>query len=105
MAREHRAQIRTALAVAIDALREDDRDLAGRVIGMKEEISEGSDRLARRLAERLAAPGPNRIEIFRLESEVLEIFKRQYYFAKRIAKIVATPQETVPELEETAITV
>ena len=64
--------------------------LARQVIDMKGRVSEHAEQLARRLSERLAAPDPNRIEVFRLESEIIEVFKRLYYFAKRIAKIVDT---------------
>lgn len=73
---------------AIDALTENDCELAGKVIGQKEEI----DRLVRQtethLARRLIAEEPNRLESFRVESDLIENLKRMYYFAKRIAKLV-----------------
>ena len=37
------------------------------------------------LARRLTANEPNRMEAFRLESDIVENVKRIYYFAKRIA--------------------
>jgi len=41
------------------------------------------------LANRLVAEEPNRLATFRIESEIIEYLKRVYYFAKRIAKVVA----------------
>ena len=93
--------IRRAIELSIQAVRDEDLQTAERVIAMKAEVVEHSDRLSKRLSERLLAPDPGRIEVYRLESEVIEIFKRLYYFAKRIAKIVASEiEEPVVESQE-----
>jgi phosphate:Na+ symporter len=96
---ELHATVRSAVELAIQAVWEQDRAAAMQVVAMKAEVSEQADRLAARLSERLTAPDPNRIEIYRLESEVIEILKRLYYFAKRVAKIVAKDLAE-PELDE-----
>jgi phosphate:Na+ symporter len=41
------------------------------------------------LAHRLTVDEPNRLHSFRIESEIIEYLKRVYYFAKRIAKLIA----------------
>jgi phosphate:Na+ symporter len=99
MFREFLAVIREGIEQAIEAVREEDAAAAARVVAMKATVAEHAERLSKRLSERLAAPDPNRIDVYRLESEVIEIYKRLYYFAKRIAKIVAKHLEE-PEIEE-----
>ena len=63
------------------------------VIAVKDEVSRLADQAERRLAERLIADEPGRLETFALESEVIEYFRRVYYFAKRIARLVAEQAE------------
>jgi phosphate:Na+ symporter len=74
---------------AVRAVRDTDIAAAAAVIAAKADVTDQADALARRLAERLTSDDPERIATYRLESEVIEIFKRLYYFAKRIAKIAA----------------
>ena len=41
------------------------------------------------LGRRLTADAPNRLQAFRIESDMIENLKRIYYFAKRVSKVVA----------------
>jgi phosphate:Na+ symporter len=78
-----------SVSLAVDAVRDDDMTKAGEVVGLKKVIVGDADRLASHLATRLAAAGEKDVAVYRLESEALEIMKRIYYFAKRIAKTAA----------------
>jgi hypothetical protein len=73
------------------------------VIESKHEIMDQVAALKRRLADRLAIGGEDRLTLYRLESQLVETVQRLYYFAKRIAKTVAVnaPEPEVP-LDEAA---
>jgi len=78
---------------ALDALVEGDARAARAVIDAKDELNELSLAVERHLTARLVVDAPHRLAAFRLESDVMENLKRVYYFAKRIAKIVANGEE------------
>jgi phosphate:Na+ symporter len=92
-----------AIGDASRAVAEEDVELATSVIERKHQVSQEVDALKRRLTERLATGGPERLTLYRLESQMVETVQRLYYFAKRIAKIVAVdaPEPEV-DLEEAA---
>jgi phosphate:Na+ symporter len=78
-----------ALERTIKALVENDQELAREVMAAKSAINQLAAEAEGHLVRRLAAAEPNRLAAFRLESEIIEYFKRVYYFSKRIAKDVA----------------
>jgi len=78
-----------AVERAIQALAEDDAQVAREVQAAKGEITRLAEDTEDHLSRRLAAEEPDRVAIFRLESELIEYLKRLYYFAKRVAKNVA----------------
>jgi phosphate:Na+ symporter len=82
---------------SLDALADNDVEGARAVIGEKDEINELARNAEAHLTARLVADAPNRLEAFRLETDVVENLKRVYYFAKRIAKIVADRGEAAVE--------
>ncbi len=101
---EHAFEISPSTRQAIDALvervlwavrrsvrsvRKHDLASAQDVIAAKPDVSGLADAATRHLTERLAAAGPDRLDAFRVESELIESLKRVYYVAKRIAKVVA----------------
>jgi len=71
------------------ALVDSDQPLAEEVMAAKLEINQLALAAETHLANRLVAQEPNRLATFRIESEIIEYLKRVYYFAKRIAKVVA----------------
>jgi phosphate:Na+ symporter len=77
---------------AIRSLVDNDADIAAEVIGAKRQVDALTANAERHLSKRLVAGVPNRIVAFRLESEIIEYLKRMFYFAKRIAKLVATDE-------------
>jgi len=93
---------------AIRAIVSDDPDSARKVSIAKRKINRLGAAAEVHLSRRLSAAEPNRLAMFRLESEVLEYLKRMYYFAKRIAKLadedeieyVRVPIENKPAPEE-----
>ncbi|MCB0168209.1 MAG: Na/Pi cotransporter family protein [Anaerolineae bacterium] len=82
-------QVLWAVEASVQALVTPDIELAKQVIEAKSKIGQSAQRVETHLAHRLVAEEPNRFDTFRLESEMIEYLKRIYYFAKRIAKIVA----------------
>lgn len=92
-----------AISNASRAVADEDLALARVVIESKHEIVAQVAALKRRLADRLASGGEDRLTLYRLESQLVETLQRLYYFAKRIAKTVAVdiPEPEVP-LDEAA---
>jgi phosphate:Na+ symporter len=86
-------KVQWAVGRATEALASNDCEAAQEVIDAKEEIGRLADGLDSHLAERLTADRPNRLETFRLETELVEAFRRIYYFSKRIAKVVVDLKE------------
>jgi phosphate:Na+ symporter len=63
------------------------------VIEAKREISALEESALQHLNMRVAVDESDRILLFRLESEMIEYLKRVYYYAKRIAKLIASEHE------------
>lgn len=78
-----------ALKTATEAVDRADRSLALQVIDVKEDVNRIANQMSERLVERLVAEAPHRTSTYRAESQLIEQFKRIYYLAKRIAKLVA----------------
>ena len=83
---------------AIRAVVSHDQDVAREVAAAKVEINRLTANAEMHLVKRLSAEAPHRLAMFRLESEIMEYLRRMYYFAKRIAKLIA---ERAPEDEKT----
>ncbi len=86
-----------ALDTATRAVDLSDRSLAIEVIDAKQEVNDLADRINSRIIDRLIAEDPHRTSTFRAESLLIEHFKRTYYFAKRIAKLIAEADVTNAE--------
>ncbi len=82
---------------AIRALVEDDKLAAQEVVVAKPEINQLAHAAERHLNRRLSADEPNRLAAFKIETEIIEYWKRVYYFAKRVAKDLATDEVPNPE--------
>ena len=77
-----------ALEMSLAALAEADRTLALGVVEAEDSLEQFADSASEHLARRLIADAPNRLETFRLESELIENLKRVFYLAKRIAEVL-----------------
>lgn len=97
-------KIARALDLAVKAVEGEDESLARQVVDMKDEVSAEADALGAHLLARLGAGEGDRRTLYRLESEAVEIFRRLYYFAKRIAKTVVRVVDVDPREEEAART-
>jgi phosphate:Na+ symporter len=90
-----------AVKTATEAVNRGDVRLAQKVIGVKEEVNEIAVAVSNRLLQRLIAEDPHRTATYRVESQLVDQYKRIYYFAKRIAKLVgeqdAVDEEALPE--------
>ena len=74
---------------AVRAIVSNDTESARKVAEAKADINRLAAAAEVHLSGRLAADAPNRLAMFRLESEIMEYLKRMYYFAKRIAKLTS----------------
>ena len=91
-----------AVADAIQAVTDDNVDLAKSVIDMKQEITAIATSAAVHESKRLVASEPNRIEAYTIEIGVTEKLQRVYFFAKRMAKkIVGESAEAVSQTNRT----
>ncbi len=81
---------------AIRSLVDNDPAVAAQVTGAKPQIEALGAHADEHLSRRLVAGEPNRLIAFRLESEIIEYLKRMFYFAKRIAKLVAAENGRAP---------
>jgi len=83
-----------AVELATEAVDHGDSDLARKVIDAKDDINEIAERISGRLVDRLIAEDPHRTSTYRVESQLVENYKRIYYFTKRIAKMVVVAEMT-----------
>ena len=94
-------QVVLMLERTTEAVDRGDRGLANEVIEAKDDINALVERVSNRLVDRLIAEDPHRTATYRVESQLVENYKRIYYFTKRIAKTVAVAEllEGQPEPE------
>lgn len=90
-----------ALETATRAVDLEDAAMAREVIAAKESVNQIAEEVTSRLMTRLVAAEPHRTSTYRLESQLIEHYKRIYYLSKRIAKLVASSEsargEDAPE--------
>ena len=96
MGRVH-ARVCWSVQQAIESLAQDSLELAQEVIDAKDGINALSNEADVHLGRRLTADAPNRLQAFRIESDMIENLKRIYYFAKRVSKVVVEANETQEE--------
>ena len=80
--------ISKAAADALRAFDTDDVDLARTVVAMKPQVKRLAQEAVDHLGTRLLANEPNRVELFRIETEIISHMKRIYDNARRIAQRV-----------------
>jgi phosphate:Na+ symporter len=96
-------QVVWSIENALAALSQSDTNLAEEVMAAKLTINRLADDAERHLANRLIADEPNRLQTFGVETEIIEYLKRVYYFAKRIAKVVAD-EDTIETIDRPMLT-
>jgi phosphate:Na+ symporter len=92
-----------AMRDALRAVAENDRPLAEQVIESKFGLYRQADLATEHLSKRLLADEPHRVVVFSAESDIVEHMRRVYYYARRIAKLVAGSEaasEPTASLEE-----
>ena len=94
-----REAIRESFRKAIESVGDRDGQMAAEVIEMKDQVQELARGLDAHLAKRVAADEPNRVLVYGLETDSVEILQRLYYFAKRLAKAVVA-ETTAEEQKE-----
>ena len=73
---------------AIQSVAQGSKTAATRVTSMKDEIARLADSAAMHEAKLLGAKDPRQLAVYAIEIDIIEKFKRIYYFAKRMAKTV-----------------
>ncbi|MCP5550075.1 MAG: Na/Pi cotransporter family protein [Akkermansiaceae bacterium] len=89
-----------AVDQVVRALVDRDREAAREVADAKSEINRLADAAEDHLLQRLTASEPHRRNAFRVESDLIENFKRIYYFTKRIARVIAADTSEPPRDED-----
>lgn len=79
-------KVSSAVDQAVQAVREDDEKAAENVIILKDDIRQIADEFLQRQAERMGIQEPGRLELVRLEMELLDKLRGIYTLAKRVAK-------------------
>ena len=101
---EFHESVTKSLDLANQALTANDYEAAFAVISMKSQIADIASNAAAHCAERLISDDPNRMNTYAQEVEIIENYKRIYYFANRIAKAVAAvtseEEEVIAEAAE-----
>ena len=92
-----------ALETATRAVDLEDASLAREVIAAKESVNQIANEVSSRLMARLIAEEPHRTSTYRLESQLIEHYKRIYYLSKRIAKLVVSAESGSGEDEAEAV--
>ncbi len=93
------AEVTTAVDIAVGAVGRGSPEAARRAIDMKPEISARTSDAIEYQLERLTADEPDRVQAYRIESDIIEDLKRIYYYAKRAAR-VGVPTEEPTEFHE-----
>ena len=83
----HGAVLRSVDA-AIQSVAQGSEVAAGRVTSMKDEITRLADAAALHETRLLGTDDPKQIAVYAIEIDIIEKFKRIYYFSKRMAKTV-----------------
>jgi phosphate:Na+ symporter len=78
----------SSVKLAVQAVSQNNKEVAQSVIDMKEDIAALADSAALHQVERLVVDEPNRISAYTIEMDIIEKLKRIYYFSKRMAKTV-----------------
>jgi len=88
---------------AIQSLTQGDLKKAKSVIESKSEVTELADRALDHLSNRLHKEKDLELSEFRIQTDVIENFRRIYYLAKRLAKVVSSMNFTGNNLVQPAI--
>jgi phosphate:Na+ symporter len=86
-------QVCINVADALTALEKRDIELANRVIGHKLSVNALADNTFTHLSDSLTGDDRTRVQGIRIEIDLIEMLRRSYYFAKRIAKAVVEMEE------------
>ena len=97
-----REAIQESFRKAIESVRDRDGQMAAEVIEMKDQVQELARGLEAHLAKRVTADEPNRVLVYGLETDAVEILQRLYYFAKRLAKVVVAATAAEEQKEDPA---
>jgi hypothetical protein len=74
-----------------------DASLARSVLAMKPEIERSADEIVEHLSQRLVSGDPDRAVLYRVESQLVELIQRVYYFASMTANEIVKESEKVAQ--------
>jgi phosphate:Na+ symporter len=85
--------VQRAYLSAVQAVSQNNADVAQRVILMTDEVGRLTDVAASKQAMRLASDEPNRVQAYTIEVDVIEKLKRIFYLSRRMAQTVITEED------------
>lgn len=94
------SKVREAYLMAIKALDEKDAEAAAAVTGMKAEIDRISHEMVEHLSLRLLSDDPDRAVLYRVESHLVELIQRIYYFSRMIAGEIVKASQSAEEVKD-----
>ncbi len=83
--------------MAIKALDEKDAGAAAAVMDMKAEVDRMSQEMVEYLSVRLLSDDPDRAVLYRVESRLVELIQRIYYFSSVIAAEILKESQSAEE--------
>jgi phosphate:Na+ symporter len=92
--RPYAARVREAYLLALRALDSRDAGPAAAVVEMKAEVDRMSEEIVEHLSARLLSDAPDRAVLYRVESHLVELIQRIYYFSRMIAGEILKESET-----------
>jgi len=87
-------KVREAYLLAINALDSRDASAAAAAVDMKPEIDRLSEEMVEHLSARLLTDAPDRAVLYRVESHLVELIQRIYYFSRMIAGEILKESES-----------
>lgn len=91
------AEVCQQLQLSLQAFDASDIDMASQVLDAKNKMNRLTSQAKHHLAQRLITDEKDRLELFRLESELIDYLKRVYYFSSRIARSVLALNGHTPQ--------
>ncbi len=91
------SRVRESYQLAIKALDEKDAEAAAAVMDMKAEVDRMSQEMVEYLSVRLLSDDPDRAVLYRVESRLVELIQRIYYFSSVIAAEILKESQSAEE--------
>jgi len=93
-------EVQRVFSLALRAIETSDPDTAGEVMESKGTVLNLAEEASTHIAERLVADAPHRLETFRIETDIIEIYRRLGTLSRRIARLSIDASVADPDAEK-----